>query len=222
MYDVTQTPVRWWNLRRFSLAIIYLAVVSFSVFVITGAYQIFERGGYKGPGSVRVAVEATGDSKTPERPPQIHPLDLLPKRIEGFNTAAYHKVPGSEEREAEAIYEPADEGVAIQTPLNVYAKITYHESTAKASEALRSILPAYPVNAAEIKFDGRTARSGFRSEGQGYFIGWTVNEYSIVIDAAFTYKVPVEGASRLSEQAKKTSLAVLGSLNRRLPQASAQ
>jgi hypothetical protein len=157
--------------------------------------------------------------KPSELKPPIHPLDVLPERIEGFLTNGRQKTPGAEAYMAEALYQPDDKDTATMMPMNTYAGVTYHESNQAAEKAIAAnTQERYPRDKESWKVgEGLNVISGLDSSGGSYFIGWTAGQYSIQLFTSFTLKVPPNSEELLVDYGKKVLAAVSASSRAVLP-----
>lgn len=190
--------------RLTAAGICLLALVSLGLSFLSLADEVRNR---KNPYKLK-AVESASEERSVDEKPKIDLSTALPKRISGYNTIAYHKVPGFEKTDFEAIYQPASESIADQSPLTVYARISYHKSSKKAIDELRKTSKSYPLQNKAIRFGAINAQSGYKSEMDGYFVGWTSEEFSIIVDASFSVKTPAGGNALLAEHARSVSGAV--------------
>lgn len=134
--------------------------------------------------SARGKIKAASDEEGARKKPKVGPLKLLPPRLPDYLTNARHGVPGQEDFAAEAIYQPKSEELSLKTPLNVYVRIAYHGARGEANRAIASISKErFPAQRAEIEINGRKALTGYDATYGSYFIGWTLENYSIGVDA---------------------------------------
>ncbi|MEW5705928.1 MAG: hypothetical protein AB1743_03905 [Actinomycetota bacterium] len=141
--------------------------------------------------------------------PTVKPITLLPRTIDKFLTAAYHDVPGSNGRAAEAIYDPDNINYQIVTPLSTYVKVSYHGSNSKAKdEIIRTLETRFPKDRGTLIVDGREAYTGYSNDYGGLLIGWAYNGFAIKTIVSYTNVVPSDPKQSLDKVGDTISLKI--------------
>lgn len=190
-------------------AVLFVAILLLLSFVGCSLSSVAEIIALRPPKQfVRERATVSGRLRAEPKPP-VDPLEMLPERIEGFNTNARQPMPGAESYIAEAIYQPDDTEAVARTPLNTYVGITYHPSEEKAEEAITlSVQERYPLKTGPVEIDGIKALSGFDTSRGSYYVGWTAGQYAIELYTTFVIKVAPNAEALLVDYGKRVSVAV--------------
>ncbi len=195
--------------RRIVILAVILVIISFAGCIASSIAEVIA---LTPPKKIAERIKTIAQKQAEEPKPAIHPLDMLPELIKGFNTNARQKMAGAEGYIAEAIYQPDDTDLITRIPLNTYVSITYYYSGKEAEDAIEaSAAEQYPVDKKPIEIDGTNVLSGFDSNRGSFYIGWTMKQYSIELVTSFTLKIPPRGDSFLTDYGERVSIAVADS-----------
>lgn len=200
--------------QKLKAAAIIVAVLSF-----VGCSALTAREFITVDQKVRIKAESVKETKRylpePAAAP-VDPLRLLPATIEGFNTEAYHLVPGQEKFAAEAIYGTTgeDEEEEVSPPHNSYVKITFYENSKDALKVIsRNLKIRYPAKKSILlKRDDIEVHAGYEQGYGGYYLAYVTAGYLIEIHTNFLAVVPQERGTLLEDSA----LAVFNSVSRQV------
>ncbi|MBS3909767.1 MAG: hypothetical protein KGZ93_09115 [Actinobacteria bacterium] len=172
---------------------------------------------------VIIALESSGTSRV-ERPttaadvaapreavePPVAPVTLLPESILQYATRGRQAIPGSEFPAAEAIYEVLDANIALATPVNSYAKVTFYPSAREAEESIsEAFKERFPKRNENLLIGSMAISTGYDKSEGSYFIGWTRENFAITIKTSFLDHIPVDKNGTLQKHAMPLAKAVI-------------
>ena len=186
-----QTAVKDIRLSKAVLVLILLALLSF----VPAAFSLNREVGLVSPSGLEIRAakfkkqqnngQAALQGEAPTIAPGIEPLEFLPPQIEGYLMGARHPIAG-EKYSAEAFYQPDTQQAKLIAPFNSHVRISYLPSRQEAKKSIELSLERYPVRRKQLKLGDLIATESYEADQQGYFIGWTVDEYAVEVDSSFT------------------------------------
>lgn len=129
-------------------------------------------------------------------------IDMLPESIIQYETRAKQNIPGSSYPSAEAIYELLDPNIMLQNPINTYVRVTYYPTAKDAKvEIIDLIESRFPNNSKDELIGSTIVKTGYDSQADSYLVGWTNQNFSVVLITSFLNKAPVNKKTMLSDHA---------------------
>jgi hypothetical protein len=158
---------------------------------------------------------APEESKAAPLKVEIHPIQILPSRVERVETVARQSLPGAATYAAEAIYAPEDEAMMTSNPFTVYVGVTYYSSAQLASQAVDLRAASSGGKIEPVTIGNARAQSSLAPDGYSYFIGWARGNYAIEIDGRFKTgrgenKPMIALTHTIAEQVSKMADTALG------------
>ncbi|MBE0448019.1 MAG: hypothetical protein IBX64_07985 [Actinobacteria bacterium] len=144
--------------------------------------------------------------------PPVPPLAFLPDFITQYATKGRQALIGTKYPAAEAVYEKLDANVMLASPINIYAKVTFFPSQEEAGRDIKDALARrYPNEHSDLLLGSQVAKTGYDLRGASYFIGWTVQNYSIKIYSSYAGAAPAGETDLLREHVLPIAKAIQSS-----------
>lgn len=181
-----------------TVQILHLAVILFLIFLLLAVFAILNE---------RAVLKAQNPQKTASAPAKKpvaiklkkHPLDYLPKEIDGYKTKMRQKFPEDRDIAAEAIYQPEDEQLSFATPVNAYVKVTFFGDERAALRDLNKRMKNYPVAASinPLDFGNTDVQAGYSEDEGELLLFWVEEGYAFFINTVFYPVVPAQKDNHL-------------------------
>lgn len=191
----------------------YLLFLAVLTTVISLATAWIEIGHFQKKNHIINKIDKTNSTQISLIPP-TPVLDKLPESIIQYETRARQNIPGSKNPAAEAIYEILDPNIMLQNPVNTYAKATFYATQRDAKLDIADMIESrFPASRKDELIGSIIIKTGYDSQAGGYFMGWTDDNFSIVLITSFLNSVPINKKTTLRDHALSVARSMILGVN---------